>query len=77
MYRSRQEAFLKAKEDEHTRLREEVPADGDIAVWLEKERQAKEEYKGLCKKAAEYKSFTERLEPSSSLSAFAHILVVL
>ena len=62
MYRSRQEAFLKAKEDEHTRLREEVPADGDIAVWLEKERQAKEEYEGLCKQAAEYKSFTERID---------------
>ena len=62
MYRSRQEAFLKAKEDEHTRLREEVPADGDIAVWREKERQAKEEYEGLRKKAVEYKACTERID---------------
>ena len=62
MYHSRQEAFLKAKEDEHTRLRKEVPADGDLAVWLEKERQAKEEYEGLRKKAVEYKACTERID---------------
>lgn len=62
MHHSRQEAFLKAKEDEHTRLRKEVPADGDLAFWREKERQAKEEYEGLRKKAAEYKSCTERID---------------